>query len=173
MHERSHTHNSQTAPEPDPAPEKLFGATLYPHRSLSRRHYNRMIAGLLLLCLIAAFRFFAVGAWPVVIFVTIDILALWLAFHLSYRQARLHENIRLSAKDLIVTRVQPNGSAESWRFDPYWVQVKLVATEGGDDNMLVFSSHGERLQVGAFLTAAERRSLAEKLWRAMAPLKGR
>ncbi|MCJ9429844.1 DUF2244 domain-containing protein [Kordiimonas marina] len=150
----------------------LFSTTLYPRRSLPKKHYWRLIAVIAALSTFAIARFIIVGAWPVTIFVFVDILGLWLAFHLSYRQARHSETIQLTDKDLIVTRMAPSGRSESWRFDPYWCRIKLNPTDGGDSNELVVSSHGETLRVGTFLSPRERRLLADTLLRAIAPLKG-
>jgi len=152
--------------------ELLFSTTLYPRRSLNRKHYWRLIAVLALLSIFAVARFFMVGAWPVTIFFVVDILGLWLAFHLSYRQARHSETIQLTEKDLIVTHMAPNGRSESWRFDPYWCRIALTPTDGGDSYELVLSSHGESLRVATFLSPWERRELADTLLGAIAPLKG-
>ena len=144
-----------------------FNATLYAHRSLKRKNFNRMIMVLVAFCLFAAIRFIMIGAWPVVIFVGIDLVALWLAFHFNYRSAQRFETVQLTDRDLLVTRVHPNGRAETWRFEPYWVQVK-VRDLGDDQNELSLRSHGERLTFGHFMLADERREFADALEIALA-----
>ncbi|WP_417449135.1 DUF2244 domain-containing protein [Kordiimonas sp.] len=144
-----------------------FNATLYAHRSLKRKNFNRMILILAAFCLFAAIRFIMVGAWPVVIFVAIDLIALWLAFYFNYRAAQRFETVQLTDRDLLVTRVQPNGHAETWRFEPYWVQVKLREL-GEDRNELSLRSHGEQLSFGHFMLPDERREFADALEIALA-----
>ncbi len=149
----------------------LFDATLYPHRSLKPHQFRRLFWFLVAVCLFAGLRFIVVGAWPVVIFLGVDILAIWLAFHFSYRSARLYETLQLSEKDLIVTRVHPNGQVESWRFDPYWVKLSLKTIDE-DRNQLSLTSHGETLVFGDFLTPTDRRKLKAALMPELARLKG-
>lgn len=149
----------------------LFNATLYPHRSLKHRQFRRLFYILLGICTLAALRFIAVGAWPVVIFVAIDIAALWLAFYLSYRSARLYETLQLTARDLILTRVHPGGQVENWRFDPYWVKLELKTIDE-DRNQLSLASHGHEVIFGQFLTPADRRELKAALLPELLRLKG-
>lgn len=123
-------------------------------------------------CVFAAIRFILIGAWPVVIFVAIDLMALWLAFHLNYRAARAYETVRLSDRDLILTRVSAGGRVMAWRFEPYWVKVLLTTVEP-EDNELSLSSHGETVVFGQFLTADERRDLKTALLVALERWRGR
>ena len=101
----------RTADEaPAERPRRLhFDATLYAYRSLKKKNFNRMIAVLAAFCLFAAIRFIMIGAWPVVIFVAIDLIALWLAFFLNYRAGQQYETVQLTDSDLMLTRVMPNG----------------------------------------------------------------
>ncbi|SDD29168.1 DUF2244 domain-containing protein [Kordiimonas lacus] len=149
----------------------LFDATLYPHRSLKPHQFRRLFWFLIAVCLLAGLRFIMVGAWPVVIFLGVDLLAIWLAFHFSYRSARLYETLQLSEKDLILTRVHPGGRVESWRFDPYWVKLDLKTIDE-DRNQLSLASHGETLVFGAFLTPTDRRKLRAALMPELLRLKG-
>ena len=59
-------------------------------------------------------------------------------------------------------RVEPDGEAREWRFEPYWVRV-VLDDPPRCDGQLVLSSHGEHLVIGAFLTAAERLEVARAL----------
>ncbi|WP_262692425.1 DUF2244 domain-containing protein [Kordiimonas aestuarii] len=175
------THNTDTVEDCaslDEAPKARrlhFNATLYVHRSLKRKNFNRMIMILAAFCLFAAIRFIMIGAWPVVIFVGIDLVALWLAFHFNYRAAQRFETVQLTDRDLLVTRVHPNGRAQTWRFEPYWVQVRLRKLDDGE-NELSLRSHGERLSFGHFMLPDERREFALALesaltrWRRRIPV---
>jgi len=144
-----------------------FDATLYAHRSLKRKNFNRMIGVLATFCVFAAIRFIMIGAWPVVIFVAIDLIALWLAFFLNYRSAQRFETVQLTDNDLLLTRVQPNGRSETWRFEPYWAQVKLRKL-GAGENELSLRSHGEQVVFGRFLLPKEREEFASSLELALA-----
>jgi uncharacterized membrane protein len=114
--------------------------------------------------------FFLAGAWPVVGFLGLDLLALYLAFHVSYRRARMYETLRLTPEALEVTRVSPRGRRQSWRFQPHWLRVE-IAKEPESDSPLTLSSHGRQLEIGRFLSPAERLDLAQALRRALAELR--
>jgi uncharacterized membrane protein len=169
-HEHNDSHHDAIDGEsaPQPRARRLhFDATLYAHRSLKRKNFNRMIGVLAAFCVFAAIRFILIGAWPVVIFVAIDLIALWLAFFLNYRSAQRFETVQLTDNDLLLTRVQPNGRSETWRFEPYWVQVKLRKL-GGGENELSLRSHGEQVVFGRFLLPKEREEFASSLKLALA-----
>ena len=59
-------------------------------------------------------------------------------------------------------RVEPDGAAREWRFEPYWVRV-LMDDPPRRDSWLTLASHGLSLRVGAFLTPEERLDLARAL----------
>ena len=158
------------AASPAPAPHRpalWFDAELRPHRSLSP-------VGFLILMLVVAGVSFAAGivfllqgAWPVFGFFGLDVLAVYVAFRLSYRSGRLRETVQLTEKELLVTRVLPSGRSRRWTFAPNWLQVRM------DDpprhqSQLMLSSHGQRLAIGAFLTPAERLEVAKALRDALA-----
>jgi uncharacterized membrane protein len=103
-----------------------------------------------------------VGAWPVTGFLGLDVLLVYLAFRWNYRQARRAEFVRLDPDGLSVRRLEPDGRAQSWRFEPYWVRVSLEQV-GRHDRRLVLRSHGRQVVIGAFLTQDERLELARAL----------
>ena len=104
-------------------------------------------------------------------FFGLDVLAVYVAFRLSYRSGRLRETVQLTEKELLVTRVLPSGRLRRWTFAPNWLQVRM------DDpprhqSQLMLSSHGRRLAIGAFLTPAERLEVAKALRDALARWRG-
>jgi uncharacterized membrane protein len=99
-------------------------------------------------------------------FLGLDVLLLYLAFRWNYRQGRRAEFIRLDRSGLTVRRIEPDGQAREWRLQPYWVRV-AIDDPPRPDSQLVLSSHGDRLVIGAFLTAAERLEVAKALTAAL------
>ena len=94
-------------------------------------------------------------------FFGLDIALLYLAFRLSYRSGRLRETIRVTADEVVVRRIAPNGRTTEWRFNPYWLRVAL------DDpvehhSQIILTSHGRSLVIGPFLAPEERASLGER-----------
>lgn len=139
-----------------------FDIVLYPNCSLGRIGFAALMAAIVLVSAAVGVGFMLVGAWPVTGFLGLDVLLLYLAFRWNYRQARRAEFVRLDRDGLTVRRLEPDGRSQGWRFEPYWVRVS-IDQRTGHDHRLVLSSHGQRLEIGAFLTMAERLELARAL----------
>ncbi len=110
--------------------------------------------------------FYMIGAWPVIGFMGLDVLLIYVAFKLNYRSGRLYETVDLTDDALTVMRVQPSGKAQAWRFNPYWVRVSLESRIG-KSSVLSLASHGERLVFASFLSDYEREDFAEALHAAL------
>jgi uncharacterized membrane protein len=104
-------------------------------------------------------------------FFGLDVGLVYLAFRLSYRQARQREELILTDDQLTVDRISIYGERRRWQFQPFWLRVNFEEKDE-DTNRLVLTSHGRSLVVGSFLGPAERRSVAKQLvaalsrWRA-------
>ena len=152
-------------------PDYFLDLKLFPQRSLKPEHFSKLLLALIIICSLASIRFIIVGAWPVALFLSLDVVALWLAFFISYRRGRVFETIQLSDTDLIISRSDASGRITATRFEPYWVKVSLE-TIGADKNILTVSHHDKLVQLGSFLVPHERKEVAAtlkealSLWRA-------
>ena len=72
--------------------------TLWPHRSLSQRGFLIVMTAIATLCFIVGTGFFLLGAWPVIGFLGLEFVAVYLAFHYNYRAARAHEQLLIHEK---------------------------------------------------------------------------
>ena len=145
-----------------PATPARFDVVLYPNRSLGATGFAVLMAAIVLVSVAIGAGFMMVGAWPVTGFLGLDVLLLYLAFRWNYREARRAEFVRLDRDGLSVRRLEPDGRAQSWHFEPYWVRVSLEQV-GRHDRRLVLRSHGRQVVIGAFLTQDERLELARAL----------
>lgn len=144
-----------------------FDAVLTPHRALSAR-------GFALLMLLVAGASFAAGlyfywrnAWPVIGFLGLDVLLVYVALRANFASARMAERVVLTGEALTVTNVVAGRAPAAWRFEPAWTQIRLE--EGRlDEARLSLWSHGRGVEIGAFLAPAERRGLAAELREALA-----
>ncbi len=149
------------------APALFFDAILTPHRSLTPLGFTLLMTGVALVSFTAGLFFLLQGAWPVFGFFGLDVLLIYLAFRANFRAGRAYETVTLTARDLLVRRVDAKGRQQSWRFEPYWVGVE-VRKPDHPDSRVVLSSHGDRLALAASLTPGERIEFAEALRRALA-----
>ena len=150
----------------------MFDAVLTPHRSLTRAGFVVLITVFVVLSSAVGLYFLSIGAWPVTGFCGLEVVALYIAFRLSYRSGRLRETLQLSAERLTVRRFAPSGTMREWRFQPFWLRVD-IDDPPANDSRLTLTSHGRSLTVGGFLTAPERFALAQALRAALGRLRGR
>ena len=144
----------------------FFDAVLSPNRSLPRPGFIAVMAGVIVVSVGLGTFFLLQGAWPVFGFFGLDILLLYLAFRLSYRSGRLRETITVTADEVVVRRIAPNGRTTEWRFNPYWLRVALDDPVE-HESQITLTSHGRSLVIGPFLAPEERASLVRALREAL------
>ena len=159
--------NEDPEARPGDEEEVLFDAELTPHRSLPPEGFVLMMGLIGLVSFAAGALFFVVGAWPVVGFLGLDLLLIYLAFRASYRSGRAYETLRLTRRDLTLRRVDSWGRAQRWQLPSTWLQV-LIDDTPQRQSQLTLRSHGRSLTVGSFLTPEERIELARALRQALA-----
>jgi uncharacterized membrane protein len=145
-----------------------FDVVIYPHRSLGPRGFLILMCAVALVSFTAGVVFMIHGAWPVFGFFGLDLLALYVAFKLSYRAGRLHERLTIGTDEAVLARIQPSGKRHEWRFQPYWLQVVEIGQRPGH---LALRSHGRDVPFAAFLTPEERTDLAAAIRGALRELK--
>jgi uncharacterized membrane protein len=140
----------------------LFDATLSPNRSLSRRGLVLLLGLVVMANAVVGLKFWLSGAWLVLPFLGLDVLAIVVAFQLSLRGGRLTERIVLDGDGLRVDHIAPGGAVKTWRFEPYWARVTLLPDRYAG-HRLTITSHGKGVQIGDFLSPDEREELAGAL----------
>ena len=148
----------------------LAQLTLRPARSLGRGGFVAVMAILIGFNFVAGIVFLAVGAWPVSIFMGLDVALVWLAFRLNHGAGRRSEHIALHADRLALTRRDPWGRVDRVDLQPYWLKVEVEDAPGSAGRVLLLS-HGRATVVGAFLPPSERAAVANWLRVALARLR--
>jgi uncharacterized membrane protein len=163
---------TQAVREPSHAPlPEPFRAVLTQHRSLGPNGFLALMIALGAISFITGMVFLAMGAWPVIGFLGLDVLIVYVAFRLNYRSGRLYETLDLSPASLVLTRVHPSGREERFDCNPYWARVSLREWPDGR-TALSIASRGTELAFGACLTDDERRDLASALREALLTARG-
>jgi len=144
-----------------------FDAVLYPHRSLGPKGFIILMALIAGINFAVGLMFFLKGAWPVLGFLGLDVLLIYVAFKLNYRSGKYQEVIRLQDDDLLIQRIDRQGIATEWHFNPYWVDVRLDYRPQDHssyrEKYVLVSSHGQGLFVGLFLSPDERQEMLSAL----------
>ncbi len=140
-------------------------AVLRPHRSLSGVGFKYFMAAFVGLNVALAAFFMAQGAYPVAGFLGLDVLAVWLAFHLNYRAGRREERVRVAADHIHLERRASAGRTDHWVANPMWARVRAE-----HDGVRIIAGGGA-MRVGAFLSPKEQSefaaALSHALWRAV------
>jgi len=144
-----------------------FHAVLYPHRSLSRRGFFVMMAGISVIMGFGALRALALGAWPIVIFTVLDVALVYICFKLSYRAGRQFEEIAVSEEEVLVRKVTASGAVTEHRFNPFWARLTVTRHEEEGVTRIDLASHGNVIVVGAFLNPDDRASFAKAFGEAL------
>jgi uncharacterized membrane protein len=147
-----------------------FSAVLHPHASLAPRGFAVLMLALATFSFVLGGLSIAVGFWPVIGFYGIDLVAVYVAFRVSYARARRYETVELTDALLTVEKVDARGRCRRFRLQPYWLRVELDEPPQ-HDSALVLSSHGRAMEIGEFLTPAEKLDFARTLRREIASLR--
>lgn len=141
-------------------------AVLEPPRSLSPRGFNRVMLALGFASLLSSIYFLAVGAWPVMGFLGLEILALWLVFRFSFRAQQARTYVRVTAETIDVRKVDGWGRERRARLASHFARVEFDRQAAGPHALRVASS-AKAYVVGEFLTPRERESFARRLAQAI------
>ena len=149
--------------DPVQAEPELFRALLKPHRSLNRTGFVLVMAALSALSFAAGIIFLMKGAWPVLAFLALDVLATYWAFRINFRRAKACEHISITTSELRLRRVSHRGHVTEWVFNPLWVRLDQdIHHEFGIEH-LYLASKGQRVAIASFLGPDEKASFSKAL----------
>ncbi|SEW12717.1 MULTISPECIES: DUF2244 domain-containing protein [unclassified Luteibacter] len=131
---------------------------LRPNRALDKRGLRRTIIGLAAIALATA----ALGAWQgnvfAPVFALLEAFAVGFALGAAWRAGGRGERIAIGPDTLEVRAIPGHRTV---RFQTYWVRVGLK--QGDGRQRLLLTSHGNELEIGAFLGEEERAEVSRKL----------
>jgi uncharacterized membrane protein len=129
--------------------------------SLSPRQFVTTLSILCLGLILFTLPFAVYGAWIILAFAALEIAGLAVAFYCYARHACDHEHIVLADGSLLVERFEAD-KIEQIRLEPNWVRVVSPKRYG---DLIKLESGRHAVQIGHYLTAANRRRFAEELRR--------
>jgi len=153
----------------DEAP--ILAVRLFPHRSLDPKGVRILLCATFVVSAIFSLPFFLMGAWPIIGFLGLDVLGLYLAFRASFRASRAYEDYRLTYFEMLFARVTPRGARREWRFNPVWVRLERVDHEEFGLQRLSLLSRGRRWEIAKFLGPDQKAEFATTLTRALAEVR--
>ena len=139
----------------------LFAATLTPHRSLSPRGKRVVIGLIAALALVPGIVFYVAGAWPVVGFMGLDVVAIWVALTVSMRGGKAYEVVTLWPGTLELKKVDAKGTEDVQTFSPCVVRFVIDRDFNERVKGLWLKERDERTALGAFLSPEEKLSFSK------------
>jgi uncharacterized membrane protein len=150
------------------ADEAVFEALITPHRSLGPRQFRIVMTLVCIVAAVSSLPFVLLGAWPVAGFFGLDLLALYIAFRVNFRDGRAFEEIVLTRIELLLRKVTPAGTAREWRFNPAWTRLDRQTDPEFGVQRLALVSRGQSVVVGHALSPDEKAAFADALGGALA-----
>ena len=152
--------------DPEEAPQ-LFSALLTPHRSLNRTGFLVVMAFVSVVSFAAGLAFLLMGAWPVLGFFGLDLLAIYWAFRINFRRAKASEEILVTPSELRVRRISHRGHVMEFVLNPLWVQLNRETHAEYGIEKLYLVSRGRHIAIAGFLGPDEKASFAKALTEAL------
>ena len=120
-----------------------------------------LMAGIAAVIFLTSIPFYILGAWPVVGFLGLDIILIYLAFRYNNRAALTYEEIVLSRIELLFRAVTWRGSVRETRFNPLWTRLEREEhPEFGTERIEIVQGR-RRIEVAKHLGRAERGDFAD------------
>ncbi|WP_369058027.1 DUF2244 domain-containing protein [Caulobacter sp. 73W] len=141
-------------------------AVITQNRSLSPGGFKVLLGFVVAANVLFGVFLFVIGAWPVPIFLGLDVLAIWWAFKLSFRASERAERVQVSAEQVVVLRESPGRRRRVWSSPTAFTRVALEHG-GGHDRRVRIRLSDKALTVARSLSPDERGAFADALERAI------
>jgi uncharacterized membrane protein len=133
---------------------------LWPYRSLPKRGFVWFIG--ITVAMISLPLVGLVGSpllWALLPFPAAAVAGVWWAIDRSYRDGAIREELRLWPDRISLTRHCPDKPVKTWEANPHWVHVGIHPTGGPVEHYVTLRGAGREVEIGAFLSLEERKSL--------------
>jgi uncharacterized membrane protein len=152
--------------------ERMRRFEIWPHRSLGTWGVIALLGTLMAGWAVVAFSAPSPMLWPITFGCALTFAAVAIAFGSNMRAARAREIVEIGPRDVHVHMIGSDGQQSIVSFATNWVRVQ-VSNDRGVHNRLTLSQSGRSIEIGAFLSPAERADLAKAIGKALTEAKGR
>tara|TARA_B100001093_G_scaffold341087_1_gene325838 strand:+ start:167 stop:670 length:504 start_codon:yes stop_codon:yes gene_type:complete len=145
---------------------------LWPHNSLPKQGFASFIMTTFILILLPLLSLSGTLVfWGLLPFLMLAIWAVWTAIQHSYNRNKIYECLSFGKQTLDLERTNPKGNTQNWSCEGYWSRASIYTIEGPVPFYVTLSGNGREVEIGAFLSEDERKSLYEELRREIAHYK--
>lgn len=104
-----------------------------------------------------------IALWGLLPFLMIALAGVWFALNASQRRAQVLEVLVLTQDTAHLTRRNPRGQVQEWESNRHWAHPELHIHGGPVPNYVTLRGAGRQVEIGAFLSEEERKSLFQDL----------
>lgn len=140
----------------------FMDAVITPNRSLSRAGFRVFMTILIVLNLLIAGLFVAIGALPVPVFLGLDVLGVFIAFKIHYRAGQQAERVQVTADEVRVLHQIGALARTVWTSPTAFTRVEIEA-DGEHEAKISLKISARRLSIGQALSPPERSDLGRAL----------
>ncbi len=134
----------------------------HPNNSLSPKGAILLMMALAAITLVVGLGFTLAGAWLVMPFAGLELLAFGYAFYYVYLHTSDFESIEI-CENTVVVESKNYKTSTRLEFQRYWTQIMLREVDGGQTGIFI-GSHGKELEFGRrFLDDEQRAKLTSEL----------
>jgi len=137
-------------------------AVIKPNRSMNRQGLYVLMGLMIAFNLMVALFLLVLGAPPVLPFLGLDVLALWLALRASDRAARRVERVQVTAEAVTVSREDEKGARTVWTSPTAFTRVD-VDQPGEHETRVRLMIYRKRFTLARSLSPDERMNFANAL----------
>lgn len=142
---------------------------LWPHRSLPRRGFAAFILATFTLITIPLYPLLGTFVlWGLLPFLLLAVAGLWWALERSYRDGEILEVLTLDPDRIHLSRTARRAAPLEWEANSYWVRAEMHPSGGPVPCYVTLTGNGRTVEIGAFLSEDERRTLYGELASALA-----
>ncbi len=148
-------------------PHVYMDAVLEPSRSLSRKGYVQFMLVTVAGAVVLGVFFLRFGFVPILAFLGLDVLVLWLAFRTTFRHQRQRTRVRVTADAIDVFHIDGRGRERTISLPSAFTRACNEAPNRSQ-GFIRISSSGKSYAIGRFLNEEERGSFVVALKDALA-----
>ena len=137
---------------------------VWPYNSLKPKGFVLFLGSTFVLISLPLFNVLGTTVfWGLLPFLLVAFVGVWFALRRSLNDRQVLEQLTLSQEEIALIRQDPTGEHKRWVCSPYWSKLKIYKTEGPVRNYITLTGNGREVELGAFLSEDERKTLYEEL----------
>jgi len=142
---------------------RRVNAQVWPHKSMTPQGFTWFIGITASLLTIPLFPLLGTLAlWGLLPFLLLVLAGVWFAIRRNQSDLGLFEELEITPERIAITRHNPRGPRQTWDANPHWVEIRLNP-DGKVKDYLTLRGANREVELGAFLSPAERRALHSDL----------